>query len=141
MEIKVVLPLDGSEGSQLAIVYARKLLRKQQAKFLLLTSIDPLKLLTGYDEFDETLRRSTHEVAKRILEDAREELGDAIAEEEILIGRAGEQIVDFIERHSADLVIMATQNSSRLKRFLLGSVTNYVISHSEVPVLAIPIPK
>jgi nucleotide-binding universal stress UspA family protein len=43
-----------------------------------------------------------------------------------------------VELH-ADLIVMGTQGRSGLPRILLGSVAEYVVRHSAVPVLTVPL--
>ncbi len=137
-EITVLLPIDDSEGSQLAIDKARELTEKYNAHFILLTSLDISQRLTGYEDIDSTLQARMEAVGNKIHEKAKEQLEGFDVKSELVIGRPGEQILDFIDRNPIDLVIMATQNQSRLKRFFMGSVTNFVLNHTTVPVLVIP---
>lgn len=66
--------------------------------------------------------------------------GDDITIKKVsLTGQPGEVIVEFSDRHNIDLIVMATRGSSGMKRFIAGSVTNYVLHHSRVPLLAIPV--
>lgn len=50
-------------------------------------------------------------------------------------------IVDHIKKHeNLNMVIMGTHGRSGLERFALGSVVDYVLRHSHVPVFAVPLP-
>lgn len=49
-------------------------------------------------------------------------------------------IVETASERSADLIVMGTHGRSGLDRLLLGSVTEGVIRHSRIPVLAVPDP-
>jgi nucleotide-binding universal stress UspA family protein len=50
-------------------------------------------------------------------------------------GEAGQGIVAAAEAEGADLVIVGTRGLDRAGRFLLGSVSDYVVYHSSVPVM------
>jgi nucleotide-binding universal stress UspA family protein len=50
-------------------------------------------------------------------------------------GEAGQGIVAAAEAEGADLVIVGTRGMDRAGRFLLGSVSDYVVYHSAVPVM------
>jgi nucleotide-binding universal stress UspA family protein len=50
-------------------------------------------------------------------------------------GEAGRSIVAAAEAEHADLVIVGTRGLDRAGRFLLGSVSDYVVYHSPCPVL------
>lgn len=64
---------------------------------------------------------------------------DIVIKKVSLSGQPGEVIVDFCNKHNIDLIVMATRGSSGMRRFFIGSVTNYVLHHSNVPLLAIPV--
>ena len=50
-------------------------------------------------------------------------------------GAAGQAIVAAAEAEGADLVIVGTRGLDRAGRFLLGSVSDYVVYHSACPVM------
>lgn len=50
-------------------------------------------------------------------------------------GEAGQGIVAAAEAESADLIVVGTRGLDRAGRFLLGSVSDYVVYHSACPVL------
>jgi nucleotide-binding universal stress UspA family protein len=50
-------------------------------------------------------------------------------------GEPGQSIVSAAEAESADLVVVGTRALDRAGRFLLGSVSDYVVNHSPCPVL------
>ena len=50
-------------------------------------------------------------------------------------GEPGHSIVAAAEAEGADLIIVGTRGLDRAGRFLLGSVSDYVVYHSSVPVL------
>lgn len=137
-KLTVLLPLDGSEGSQLAIDTAKELLDKFEIHFKLLNVLDIRTKLTGYEEFDKLLNDRKTKASEEILSRAKEQLAGCEVTTDMDIGRPGERIVAYIAKHPVDLIIMATQNQSRVQRLLLGSVTNYVLSYSSKPVLVIP---
>ena len=46
-------------------------------------------------------------------------------------------IVEAANRHGADLIVMASHGRKGIKRVLLGSETQNVLTHSTVPVLVL----
>jgi len=58
----------------------------------------------------------------------------------IVQGYPAEEILNYAKNNNIDLIIMSTHGRSGIKRWVMGSVTNRVLSHSTVPVLTI-IPK
>ena len=55
--------------------------------------------------------------------------------------KPGEGICCAAEKHKADLIIMGTRGLSTLRRTVLGSVSDYVLHHSNVPVAVVPNPE
>ena len=61
---------------------------------------------------------------------------------EVLIGDPSTEIVNYVEDHDIDLVVMATQGRKGLNRLVFGSVAARVVRNGPVPVLTIkPTPK
>ena len=48
-----------------------------------------------------------------------------------------ESIISAAKKHSCDLVVMASHGRKGIKRILLGSETQHVLTHSTVPVLVL----
>lgn len=52
--------------------------------------------------------------------------------------KIGESIINTSEREKVDLIVMGTRGLSPLRRTFLGSVSDYVIRHTNVPVVVCP---
>jgi nucleotide-binding universal stress UspA family protein len=48
-----------------------------------------------------------------------------------------ESIIAAVKKHKCDLVVMASHGRKGIKRVLLGSETQHVLTHSTVPVLVL----
>ncbi len=69
---------------------------------------------------------------------AKEMKGKGItAEVAIEIGSPGQKIIDFAEQNNIDLIALATHGRSGLGRAIFGSVADYVLKGSGMPVLLI----
>lgn len=53
----------------------------------------------------------------------------------VLEGPPGKSLINYAEEIKADLIAVGSNNKSRLDRFFLGSVSNYVIQHAKCMVL------
>lgn len=51
--------------------------------------------------------------------------------------RPGEMVCEAAEKEGADIIIMGTRGMSKLRRTLLGSVSNFVLNHAHCPVLVV----
>ena len=54
--------------------------------------------------------------------------------------RPGEGIVDVAEKEKGDVIVMGTRGLDMVRRTLLGSVSDYVVRHANVPVVVCPKP-
>jgi nucleotide-binding universal stress UspA family protein len=55
------------------------------------------------------------------------------------LGTPYRKIVNYVEEHDIDLVVMSTRGETGLTRWLLGSVTDHVVRGVSIPVLVIPV--
>ena len=62
----------------------------------------------------------------------RREPADATVTEQLALNRS---IVAAAESEDADLIVVGTRGLDRTGRFLLGSISDYVVYHSNCPVL------
>ena len=51
---------------------------------------------------------------------------------EVREGRPGDQIVEFVQEHGIELVVMATHGRTGVRRTVLGSVADHVLRHLDV---------
>ena len=52
-------------------------------------------------------------------------------------GRAAPELLAYADEHGVDLVVMGTAGRTGIDRYLLGSTTERLVRHAEVPVLAV----
>ncbi|HUC92128.1 MAG TPA: universal stress protein [Paenibacillus sp.] len=55
----------------------------------------------------------------------------------VLQGDAGQQIIETAAKRGADLIVIGSRGNSGLKELFLGSVSHYVIKHTDTAVLVI----
>ncbi len=81
----------------------------------------------------DQLRAESEQKLLRIVEQAR----NAGVQATFLVwtGEPGQSIVSAAQAEAADLVVVGTRALDRAGRFLLGSVSDYVVNHSTCPVL------
>ena len=53
---------------------------------------------------------------------------------------AGEGILHFAKKENANLILMGTRGLDAIRRTFVGSVSDYVIHHSAIPVTVVPKP-
>jgi nucleotide-binding universal stress UspA family protein len=135
----ILLATDGSEEAQLASTTAADLAQKTNSELHVLTVGPdyPLYELPEHPaEFQDVLRENRRR-AKEVLEQQAkkiEESGVSVKETHLLEGRADEEIVALAEEIGAGLIVMGSRGHGRLRRTLLGSVSDAVVRHAHCPV-------
>jgi nucleotide-binding universal stress UspA family protein len=136
---KILLATDGSVEAQLAAATAADLAQKTNSDLHVLTVGPDLPLYELPEhpaEFEDVLRQTRRE-AKELLEQQTkriEESGGTVKETHLREGRADEEIVEVAEEIGAGLIVMGSRGQGRLRRALLGSVSEAVVRHAHCPV-------
>lgn len=137
---RILVPTDGSEGSERVVEHAVRLAEVHGATVHGLYVVNSgsfagLPMESSWEGLDEMLRADAEEAVaevRRIATDA-----DIPAETKIIDGSPSREIVEYAEREGCDLVVMGTHGRGGLDRLLLGSVAEKVIRASNVPVLTV----
>ena len=134
---KILFPTDGSNHAESVLEYALQIATEHEATIHILNVAD-----TGQDSVS---------VIRGQVIDALEDEGEEIVEEaaahvneqgisvvaEVLQGTPHTTIVDYSDQHDLDCIVMPTHGRHGIQRYLLGSVTERVITTAEIPVVAV----
>ncbi|MCB9452274.1 MAG: universal stress protein [Anaerolineaceae bacterium] len=141
----VIVPLDGSELAEEAIIHAKEITRPQ-GKITLLSAIDvpevpiygyyPPAAIPDYDAAEENLLPRAQEYLENIGKQLKAD--GYVVNIEAHVGEPANVIVETAERLEVDAIVMSTHGRSGLSRWLFGSVTNKVLSASCCPVYVVP---
>ena len=143
---RILVATDGSKLSNLAVAHALKLADLTGAELV------ALKVVPRYPQtyFEGGVALAADEV-KRIEKQWQDEAMDVVnaikdkgQKMEVKVKAAtvksdliAEAIIAAAKRHKADLIVMASHGRRGLKRLLLGSETQQVLTHSHTPVLVL----
>lgn len=139
----ILLPLDGSDVAEAALPLAARIARSAHARLHLLLVHQPITVpveMTSMPvttaDFDEELRtRERGYLAGRVAELGQ--VGDGPVEVHHTDGSPGPDVCAEATRLGADLIVMATHGRGAVGRFWLGSVADYVVRHTTLPVLLV----
>jgi nucleotide-binding universal stress UspA family protein len=134
---RILVPLDGSELAELALVPAALLARRFNAQLWLIFVLVPVPLESGSSV---RLARAAVDQAQEYLQDVQRRLeADGLAVRAIVRwgDPAGEILAAAQEGH-ADLIAMATHGRGGLGRWMIGSVADRVVRTATIPVLVVP---
>jgi len=134
----ILLAVDGSVHSNLAIDYAGKLAAAFNAALLIVHAYPQTSDLLGYDDFERLVarRKST---GQTVIKNARERLtgSNVSIHEDLLEGPEAEAILSAATAQQVDLVVMGTRGLSTIEGMLFGSVSRKVAHHAHCPVMLI----
>jgi nucleotide-binding universal stress UspA family protein len=134
----ILLATDGSEEAQLAARTAADLAQRTDSE-LHVTTVGvgvPISATTSPAHFEDVLRENRRQ-AQEVLEQqvkSIEESGGAVNETHLREGRAEEEIVELAEEIGAGLIVLGSRGHSRLRRALMGSISDAVVRHAHCPV-------
>ncbi|MDG5818850.1 universal stress protein [Natronococcus sp. A-GB7] len=75
--------------------------------------------------------------ATSVVESIAGEFGDVDTVATVQVGKPYEAILEYVDDHDIDMIVMGTHGRSGLDRYLLGSVAEKVVRMSDVPVVTI----
>lgn len=129
----IVLGYDGSGGSRQAASVAVSLARALGAGIIVATAFPPFPRIAEPSEQDaiqiDVARRTMEEMVQLLAAEGLSAQGDELE------GPAGEAIVTCARARGADLIVVGSRGRGELAGLLLGSTSEYVAHHAQVPVL------
>ncbi|MCE2507431.1 MAG: universal stress protein [Nitrosopumilaceae archaeon] len=135
---KILVPLDGSKNSQRGLEMAITLARECKATITGVFSIHapPHSEFRGIGSVEKTLNREV----KKILENAKvlAAKNGIVFKEKIMRGEVGYNIIKLAHgKEKFDMIVIGSRGRSSAKELFFGSVSNYVIHTSKIPVVVV----
>ncbi|UPW00675.1 universal stress protein [Halorussus gelatinilyticus] len=139
---RILVPTDGSTGTERAVEHAAELAAAHDAELHAVYVVNSatfagLHMETSWEGVDEVLREEGETALERV-EDIAAEYGVACSSQ-LLDGSPSKRIVEYAEREDCDLVVMGTHGRGGIDRLLLGSVAEGVVRACSVPVLTVQV--
>ena len=131
---KILLATDGSREAQLAATTAVDLAKSTNSELHVVHVGEYLPTLLAQTEVEPA--QLEREAQKLLDEQVRklEEAGGTVKEAHLRLGRADEEIVGLAEAIGAGLIVMGSRGHGRIRRALMGSVSESVVRHAHCPV-------
>ncbi len=142
--------LIATDGSEVSIEAARQgVALLQPTKVTLLTVADTSVAEDsggGGFEGDLLTPAEAAEARTAILDEGDDELADtikamevdpSIVERKLVEGSSGQMIVHVADEVGADVIVVGSHGKGWFKRVVIGSISEYVLHHSKVPVLVV----
>ena len=130
----ILVPLDGSKLAENILAEVEQLAVLLNAR-LNLIYVSKAHVLPGVDPTDAQVRVVNK--AKEYLDNLKEQLSTKNIDIEVHTpyGNPAAKILEVSRRHDIDLIAMSTHGRSGIGRWLLGSIAEKVVRHSEIPIL------
>ena len=135
--LKVLVAVDGSDVSNLAVKRAGQYTRLANVDLTLLTILENV---VSYKKIPNTpIYRERKKEAEKILRKAKKTLKDngIDCKTKIAVGPIAAEIVRIAEEEGFTSIFVGSRGNRGLKRMLLGSVADDVIRHAHCPVTII----
>ena len=135
--MNILVPLDGSENSQKALLQACDLAKNQQANLILVYVVDkPISLnLLDRKEYLEILRKFGEKVLIKGKQTAKNQGLDVTTV--MKEGNITNEIVKLAKIKKCNLVIVGSKGLGKTARFFLGSVSSKLANNSPCSILIV----
>lgn len=138
--MSILVPLDTSAVSQLAIPEAARLAAATGDSILFVTVVDEVTV-GSVAELAAAESEDPVDILEAKLRGAALSLSDIPARADLLAGKdVAAAIVDRADRPDVSMIVMASHGRSGISRWRLGSVAERVLRGSSVPVMVVPAP-
>jgi len=142
---RVLIPLDGSSFSESALGPGLELALRLNAEVTLLRIVDEVSGLErvelsglGTTDLANRLQNGLINEAEQYLETLLMPMGDLKIDRKVMVSNtAAFRIVDYAQRHTTDLIVMATHGRTGLAKWVYGSVADKVVRGAPCSMLVI----
>lgn len=139
-----LVAIDGSKHAEIAVKWFKDNIYKEGDHVLLVHAIDhrhsmaygSVAMMPGNPEAIAQQFRGEEKKAEHVMVQYKQKCIDMGMPAEILkaYGEAGEAIVGVAHDKKADLIVCGCRGLGTIRRTIMGSVSDYVVHHSDVPV-------
>lgn len=139
---KILVPIDGSKISLKSLAHANYLAENCHASVGVLYVVNFSLEMSSVGQIDtggyipDQVLEDIQETGRVIVDKALQEMSENISAEGFVeIGAPAEVIVKFCKDNGYDLIVMGSRGLGKIKEFMLGSVSSYVLHYACCPVM------
>ena len=144
---KILVATDGSECGTNALKFAMNETKMRGGELFVIhvvhAGLYENKVMANYcqkrSQTYQHVKEALLSEAKDILEGIEDTIKSvgSMVEVKTKIGHPGDEIIKYAEKIGADLIVVGSHGKSGLKRALLGSVSTFVVTHSQVTTIVV----
>lgn len=139
----ILIPVDGSEGSDLAVEHTAKMAENLKNARILVVHVVNINHLQSYSgkmgsvfyKVKESMCRQGEELLDEVKAKFKEK--NINVETKLIMGDLPYDIVAASSEEKCDLIIMGSRGGGGMESLLLGSVSNYVSKHARCTVMIV----
>jgi nucleotide-binding universal stress UspA family protein len=150
---RILIGIDDSRIAENAAEHGFELARQFNAEVALVHIVEPIVSTPMNDASmvgsfipslgsgmqDVEVMNTQQEYSKKLLNDTIDKFGAKLVVTQFNeFGSTAETIIDCAVQFRADLIVIGTHSRTGFDRFLMGSVAEYVVRHSPVAILVVP---
>ena len=136
---KILVALDGSKNSVRGLAKAIEMAKINNSKIIGINVVElPMSYFLGRPKMK--IKTDMAKESKKILESAKKKCERSRIDFELKIipgGDPGYDIVKFAKKTNVDVIVIGARGLNPIKEMFLGSVSNYILHKSKIPVLVI----
>jgi nucleotide-binding universal stress UspA family protein len=136
----ILVATDGSREAELAVTTAADLAKSTDSE-LHIVHVGEMPLVYHPERHAYRAEYQEHEKEAQQLLAAQVErikgAGAAVTQAHLRMGRADEEIVELAHIIDAGMIVMGSRGQGRLRRALVGSVSESVVRHAHCPVMIV----
>jgi len=132
---KILVGFDGSEGSRQALTRSISLLDENGELIVLAVIPSPYDKTFVDGDMYKTIKKKAEDMIDEIISDIGNQgfTIKGIIEE----GDPSVRIIEASNRLNVDLIVLGSKGTSKIGRYLLGSVANKVVQYAHKPVMVV----
>lgn len=140
---KILIATDLSKDKEVIIKEGLVLAKNLKAEVELITvinrSIEYMPVDIGINFSDQWEAREY--IAKTTLEEIKEKHPDLNIKVAVFLGDPKQDIIEYALENKATIIVIGTHGRTGVQHMLMGGTAEYIIRHSPIPVLVIPMNK
>jgi nucleotide-binding universal stress UspA family protein len=131
---KIMVPLDGSKLGEATIPWIVPLAQALDAELVLFQVVEPVIFLAGSQGTPYALPDAMAYLSRveKLIKETELNVSS-----EVKLGSAADQIIDYAEANSIDLIAMSTHGRSGIGRWVFGSITDKVLHAGDTAILVV----
>lgn len=137
---KIIVAIDGSKEADYAFKESVRIAKQNDSALLLVHVID-LRTFATINAYDQSIVERADAYAQELLEAYKNDAIEAGIEDVNIIIEYGSPKVkiskDIAQKYEADLILCGATGLNAVERFLIGSVSEYIVRHAKCDVLVI----